>query len=628
MAAEAREAGDGQAGEGDGALLVAMPLPPEIAFLGLFGVGHVDLVEAAARAASSGVTADRALLAAGVLSAELFYRHLAEHLGVAFLHQPLRVADHVAIEGVTEVEIVPLAPNDSGVDFALAPRGPTLARLLARFAPEDGRPSPRVAITTPRRLAALVRHRHRGAIVREASHGLADWNPRLSARAGWSVGQRVFGFAFGFAVVLGLATAPVATGQALCLALSGLFFAMVAVRLLATFASPAAVARPGERVPDDRLPVYTVVVPLYREARVVHALVRALGRLDYPATRLDIKLVLEADDLETLEAIQAERLPDHFEILLAPPGRPQTKPRALNVALRFALGRFVAIYDAEDEPEPGQLREALAAFEAGDDTLGCVQARLVVDNAGESWLARLFAIEYASLFDVINPGLARLGLPIALGGTSNHFRIEALRRVNGWDAWNVTEDVDLGIRLARFGYRVGVIASSTFEEAPYRLRPWLGQRRRWQKGWMVTLQTHSRHPARLFAQTGPWGGFAIVALLGGTIASSLLWPVFAVGVLVDAAAGPLLRPATPAERAWSGLALTLIVSGAASLLWPAVVGLRRRGMMASGAWLVLLPAYLAMLSYATWAALFEMMGRPHAWTKTEHGVSKQRRRRG
>lgn len=628
MTAGAREAGDGSAVRAGDELLVAAPLPPEIAFLRHFGVANAELVEAASRASSSGVTADRALLAAGVLSAELFYRHLADHLGVAFLHQPLRVADGVAIEGVTEVEIVPLAPNDSGVDFALAPRGPTLARLLARFAPERGGPNPRVAITTPRRLAALVRHRHRGVIVREASHGLADWNPRLSARAGWSAGQRVFGFAFGFATILGLATAPVATGQALCLALSVLFFAMVGVRLLATAASPAAVEQPGERVPDDRLPVYTVVVPLYREARVVHQLVQALGRLDYPPARLDIKLVLEADDLETLEAIQAERLSDHFEVLLAPPGRPQTKPRALNVALRLVLGRFVAVYDAEDVPEPGQLRDALAAFAAGDETLGCVQARLVIDNAQESWLARLFAIEYASLFDVINPGLARLGLPIALGGTSNHFRIEALRRVNGWDAWNVTEDVDLGIRLARFGYRVGVIASSTFEEAPYRLRPWLGQRRRWQKGWMVTLQTHSRHPARLLAQTGLSGGLAIAALLGGTIASSLLWPVFAVGVLVEATAGSLLRPATASERAWSALALTLVLSGAASLIWPAMIGLRRRGMMRSGPWLALLPAYLVMLSYATWAALFEMMGRPHAWTKTEHGMSKQRRPRG
>lgn len=627
MAAEAREAPDDPARAAEDAPLPAPPLPPEIDFLRHFGVDRAELGAAAARAAASGVTADRALLAAGILSAELFYRHLADHLGVGFLHHPLRVAEGVAIEGVTEVEIVPLAPNSSGVDFALAPRGPTLARLLARFAPDSAGPSPRVAITTPRRLAALVRHRHRGAIVREASHGLADWNPRLSARAGWSAGQRAFGFAFGFATAAGLVAAPAATGQALCLALSALFFAMVAVRLIATAASRTAQERPPERVPDDRLPVYTVVVPLYREARVVAALVQALGRLDYPATRLDIKLILEADDLETLEAVQAEHLPDHFEILLAPAGRPQTKPRALNVALRFALGRFVAIYDAEDDPEPGQLREAVAAFAAGEATLGCVQARLVVDNARESWLARLFAIEYASLFDVINPGLARLGLPIALGGTSNHFRIEALRRVNGWDAWNVTEDVDLGIRLARFGYTVGVIASSTFEEAPYRLRPWLGQRRRWQKGWMVTLQTHSRDPARLLAQTGLRGGLAIAAVLGGTIASSLLWPLFALGVLVDAVAGPLLTPATPSERAWSALALTLVVTGTASLLWPAVLGLRRRGLTRSAAWLLLLPAYLVLLSYATWAALVEMMGRPHAWTKTEHGVSKQRTRR-
>ncbi len=337
--------------------------------------------------------------------------------------------------------------------------------------------------------------------------------------------------------------------------------------------------------------------------------------------------MLEADDLATLEAVQAERLSDRFEVLLAPPGWPRTKPRALNIALRFALGEFLVIYDAEDEPEPGQLREAAETFRSAAASVGCLQARLAIDNEADSWLTRLFALEYAALFDVINPGLARLGLPIALGGTSNHFRVEALRRVNGWDAWNVTEDIDLGIRLARFGYTVGVIGSTTFEEAPHRLRAWLGQRRRWQKGWMVTLQTHSRDPARMFAQAGLFSALTVFALLCGTILSSLLWPVFAVGLLLDGLYGPLLAPRTPTEHAWSVLALVVVASGTLSLLWPAAIAVRRRGLARTAAWLALLPAYLVMLSYATWAALFEMMGRPHAWTKTEHGLAKHRTHR-
>ena len=196
--------------------------------------------------------------------------------------------------------------------------------------------------------------------------------------------------------------------------------------------------------------------------------------------------------------------------------------------------------------------------------------------------------------------------------------------MGGWDAWNVTEDIDLGIRLARFGYKVGTLRSSTFEEAPHRRRAWLGQRQRWQKGWMVTLKMHSRQPGRIFAELGLTGGLAVTALLLGTILTSLFWPLFALGVIVDALTGPLLNPATASERAWSALAVVLIGSGTLSLLWPALLAAHRRGLWGSVPWLALLPAYLMLLSIATWRALFEMLGRPYTWTKTEHGVARKR----
>jgi cellulose synthase/poly-beta-1,6-N-acetylglucosamine synthase-like glycosyltransferase len=112
-----------------------------------------------------------------------------------------------------------------------------------------------------------------------------------------------------------------------------------------------------------------------------------------------------------------------------------------------------------------------------------VQARLCIDTR-TSWLARYFTAEYAGQFDVVLPKLAALGLPLPLGGSSNHFRTVTLREVGGWDPHNVTEDADLGMRLARFGYRSGVVASSTYEEAPADIGRWLGQRTRWFKGWM------------------------------------------------------------------------------------------------------------------------------------------------
>lgn len=333
---------------------------------------------------------------------------------------------------------------------------------------------------------------------------------------------------------------------------------------------------------------------------------------------------MEADDRDTRAALERERLPERFEILMAPPGVPRTKPRALNVALRFAVGRYLVVYDAEDEPDPDQLRQAVARFEADDPDLGCLQGRLAIDNARDGWLSGLFALEYAALFDVINPGLARLGLPIPLGGTSNHFRLEALRAVNGWDAWNVTEDVDLGIRLARFGYRIDMLPCSTGEEAPNTVVAWINQRRRWHKGWVVTLMTHSRDLDRLFGDLGPARAVAILSILSGTVLTALFCPVFAAGLVVDAVFGPLLAPATNGDLVTSLLVAALAVSGLAGLTWPILLGMRRRGLGAQAGRIAFLPAYLLLACAATWLALFDFVRQPHAWIKTEHGTAKHR----
>ena len=295
----------------------------------------------------------------------------------------------------------------------------------------------------------------------------------------------------------------------------------IALRALAAVAScrgdPDAPA-----LPDADLPVYSVVVALHREADVAARLVAALDGLDYPRAKLDILLVLEEGDWATIAALRALDLPGRYRIILAPDGQPRTKPRALNVALPLARGDLLTIYDAEDEPEPGQLRAAAARFAVAPAQIACLQGRLAIDNFADGWLARLFALEYAALFDVLNPGLAALGLPIALGGTSNHFRTPILRRVGGWDAWNVTEDADLGLRLARCGYGVEALASATHEEAPARLAAWLGQRRRWLKGWMQTLAVHFRDPGRFVAELGAKRALAAFALMAVVVLGPLV----------------------------------------------------------------------------------------------------------
>ena len=218
----------------------------------------------------------------------------------------------------------------------------------------------------------------------------------------------------------------------------------------------------------------------------------ALWRLriipDYPREKLDIVIALEADDRDTRAAIEKRKGCLPVTLVTVPVSHPRTKPKALNAALPFARGSFTVIYDAEDRPEPDQLRRALQAFGAGGNRLACVQAKLCIDNTGDGWLARMFTAEYAGQFDVFLPGLAAMRLPLPLGGSSNHFRTATLRAIGGWDAYNVTEDADLGMRLSRFGHRTAVIASTTYEEAPARLGAWLRQRTRWFKGWMQTCQ--------------------------------------------------------------------------------------------------------------------------------------------
>jgi cellulose synthase/poly-beta-1,6-N-acetylglucosamine synthase-like glycosyltransferase len=321
---------------------------------------------------------------------------------------------------------------------------------------------------------------------------------------------------------------------------------------------------------------------MYREAKVLPELTDALRRLNYPPAKLDIKLVLEADDTETMAAARALHLPPLFEIVVVPPGEPRTKPRALNYALQFATGDLLVIYDAEDRPEPDQLMKAAAHFRRSGPEVACLQARLTFDNAAENWLTRQFTIEYASLFGGILPMLDRARLPIPLGGTSNHFRVPALRRVGGWDAHNVTEDADLGLRLYRCGLRAEMLDSVTYEEACCRLWPWLKQRTRWLKGWIQTYGVHMREPVRLARELGPAGFLAFQGHFAGVIIAALVHPLSYVLLAHDAMAGVIFEAAqtTLGRHLWLLALFNLAAGYAASLaLGLFTLGKRRRELM-------------------------------------------------
>lgn len=607
-----------------GTLDPAGGLPPELAFLLAQGIAP-GLVRRAARIAEElGVPGEDALFGLGFPD-ERYARLLARHLGAPYLYRPPVLArEGLDLVAAARVGWARLAPQAGRVAHVFAPRGDALRYLLEqhRFADVG---TYGFAVTTRRRFEALLR-RHDPALCERAASGLAGWDATLSARGGATRAQSVSALGVVAVLVLSFAVAPGATTITVSAILFAIFAAALALRLTVVAASgPRKPAPPSAALADRDLPVYTLIIPLFREARVLPGLVRALDALDYPAAKLDLKIMLEQGDHDTAAAAARLGLPPRYDVIVLPDGHPRTKPRALNAALEAARGDVVVVYDAEDRPHPGQLRAAAARF-AADPGLACLQARLTIDHADETWITRLFALDYAALFHGATPGLAALGLPVALGGTSNHFRASVLRRVNGWDAWNVTEDIDLGYRLARFGFRVGALDADTFEEAPLTLARWMPQRSRWLKGWMITLIVHGRRPRRLFGELGLRAGLTVAISLSATVLSCLLGPPLLLAVAVEAWCGTLFRAETPLWWLFVAASAALLAGGSVAALWPALLGLRRMGRLDLAGWLLALPIYLLLVSAAAWRALFELWRDPQAWNKTEHGLARKRPR--
>lgn len=418
------------------------------------------------------------------------------------------------------------------------------------------------------------------------------------------------------------ALAPHLATVSVMLVLSILFFIASILRLAAIIWAclPNRPHAPWSSPADADLPVYTVLVPLYREARVLRQLLAALEALDYPRDKLDIKLLMEADDKDTGAAIDVIHLGSQYQVLVVPPDGPRTKPKALDVGLELTRGEFVTVYDAEDQPEPDQLRKAVARFSRAGPDVAVLQARLAYRNWRQCWLTRQFAIEYAMLFDVFLPALEGLDLPIPLGGTSNHFRTEVLRRVGGWDPHNVTEDADLGMRLARCGFHTRILRSSTYEEAPTRLMPWLNQRSRWIKGWLQTYLVHMRAPWSLVRELGPAGFVAFQGILLGSIAASFLAPVVAAILTWQTITGTLLAP----NGIWLHeflviLSMSNLIVGYGAALTLAGLGLVMRPMPGLARAIPALPAYWLLISVAAVMAITDLIRHPFRWAKTEHG---------
>ncbi|MBX9757442.1 MAG: glycosyltransferase [Beijerinckiaceae bacterium] len=594
-------------------------LPASLACLHQAGHAPDRLLAAARIGAALGIAPEQVMLREGWIGEHEYYRTLAKWLGLTFVDEPF-APGHGA--HYPQSIVAGIAPRADGA-WICAPEGrriETLAFFRRRASPV------RITITTPSNLRRSVETAFAVESAQAASRDLDRRDSDASAKARVSAPQ-IACAAMLLAIIATALTGAGAINLAASAIIGAIIAASIGLRLLATFAGSSSHRDEGPALPDELLPTYTIIAALHREAAVAGKLVAALDALDYPRARLDIKIVIEEGDEETREALERLDLPLRYQIIVAPHGQPRTKPRALNIALAQARGSLVTVYDAEDEPEPDQLRKAAAAFAALPARIGCLQARLAIDNFADGWLARLFAIEYAALFEAVNPGLSRLDAPVALGGTSNHFRIEALRDAGGWDAWNVTEDIDLGFRLARHGYGVGALNSSTHEEAPARLRAWFNQRRRWFKGWMQTLITHTRAPSRLIAEAGPARAAAAILLVCGALIGPMFGPAFAVALVASAVSGDLFETPGPAGLAAAAFWCLVCAGGLAAALWPAIVGLKRQGLLRLMLWAPLLPVYWVLLSAAAWWALVDLVRSPFHWAKTDHGLARTSRRR-
>lgn len=475
-----------------------------------------------------------------------------------------------------------------------------------------GRP---IRIVDRASLLARLKDQHGAAVLDRAVFGLGRRFPQLSAQTVITRKQAVvlgsmLMLTLGALVLWPLATTRViVTALTLAFAASGIFrvvLALLAVR-----------HRPIIGADVSALPAYTILVPLYREAGVVGELVQGLSALDYPSHLLDIKLVMEADDHETIAAARAVLHGEGpFEIVEVPAGGPRTKPKAANYALAFARGEYLVVYDAEDRPEPDQLKKAIATFRASPRTTACLQARLNFYNANHNWLTRMFALDYALWFDTLLPGLDRIGVPMPLGGTSNHFRTSVLRDIGGWDAFNVTEDADIGIRLSQLGYRVSMLDSTTFEEAPIRVGAWLKQRSRWLKGYMQTWLVHMRDPAALVQRTGVRGFLAFQLFIGGGVIFALANPPLWIAFLSAIALHGFYQAAGPgAVIPGAGLLANNIL-----LTYLAVLAPRKRGWDELAPYGLTVIAYWALVSAAGYRGAWQLITKPFFWEKTTHGV--------
>ncbi|NJR13953.1 MAG: glycosyltransferase [Phyllobacteriaceae bacterium] len=593
----------------------------EQAFLVSAGFSTAN-IDAALRSASRNATTIYLELMAQAPDQEaLLYRCLAQWLGAGFVGDvaPDRLIidadDQPAIAASHSFVHYRVGKHDAVMLIAPSPRQLRKLIMAGRFAATD---AARIAITTPFALRGAIIERSSRARLRQAVNGHAESRPTESARhtltgmQGWVIGMLIA--ITPSAVML----YPAATLSILQGVVMMFFLSCVVLRAWAAFKVTKRTL-PGIRpYTDAELPRYAVLVALYKETEVAAQLVASLQRIKWPASKLEVYLICEADDQQTMAALRAAGLPAGYRIVSVPSGGPRTKPKALMYALPLVRAEYLVLYDAEDRPHPEQLLEAWQALTRDHDPPACVQAPLEIANRAHSMLTRMFAFEYAALFRGLLPALSSRRLFVPLGGTSNHFRVSALRDVGGWDPYNVTEDADLGMRLHAHGHHTGMIARPTFEDAPDTIPIWIKQRTRWYKGFIQTWLISLRHPRRLLSVSGGASFLVMQIMLGGLVLSALVHPFLLVSAILMLA---LMATGQQANLAFVPMAMidwiSLLLGYAAFMaLGSACLRLHEQDRL----WrtLAAIPAYWMLQSWAAWRALLQINRNPHLWEKTPH----------
>jgi len=575
------------------------------------------------------------LVSNGFITRMQFYKALAEKLELPFVSGDIEkyyyridttLLQEIEPEEIIEYQTLPLyIKNNKLILLTSYPKNiKTLAHFKHKFDVEEIEEK----IITDQDISNLVRKLFKKSLHSKAIYGLHDRKPEESAFITMTKPQIVFLCLTLLSITLGLWFYP---NQILI----GLFAFVQVFYLLAIFYKfiismagirnrfTAGKNHEIEKSPEIKeYPVYTVLVPLFREPeKVLKNIIDAINGLDYPKNKLDVIFLFEGNDHKTINMAKSLRPPSSWRFFYVPNGTPITKPKACNYGLYFSRGKYLVIYDAEDIPESDQLKKALMAFQNSSGEYGCFQAYLNYYNRNENFLTRMFTLEYSYWFDYMLNGLYKFKLPIPLGGTSNHFRVDILKKISGWDPFNVTEDADLGIRMAAENKKVGVIDSTTYEEANNSLGNWIRQRSRWIKGYMQTSLVYNRHPVKLIRTLGFWKWFSFQMLVTGTpftfLVNPIMWVTFLFWVFAH---NFIVFPSIPGPIMLIGT-ISLIAGNLIMILLNLAAAFSRRYYNLIP-YSLLNPIYWIFHSIAAYKALFQLLFKPFYWEKTNHGTTK------